>query len=74
MPAICDEINSRGEFLTAYGGEAYNDFGRFQSLFEYQSLMAELVDMEVVNVPTMDWAQEQPQRKNGIKNSREKKY
>lgn len=57
VPAICDEINSRGEFLTAYGGEAYNDFGRFQALFEYQSLMAELVDMEVVNVPTMDWGQ-----------------
>ncbi|WP_372997235.1 aminomethyl-transferring glycine dehydrogenase subunit GcvPA [Lutispora sp.] len=57
VPAICDEINSRGEFLTAYGGEPYNDFGRFQSLFEYQSLVAELVDMEVVNVPTMDWAQ-----------------
>ena len=57
VPAICDEINSRGEFLTAYGGEPYNDFGRFQSLFEYQSMVAELVDMEVVNVPTMDWAQ-----------------
>lgn len=57
VPAICDEINSRGEFLTAYGGEPYNDFGRFQSLFEYQSLMAELLDMEVVNVPTMDWGQ-----------------
>lgn len=57
VPAICDEINSRGEFLTAYGGEAYNDFGRFQALFEYESLMAELVDMDVVNVPTMDWAQ-----------------
>ncbi|MEG2282154.1 MAG: aminomethyl-transferring glycine dehydrogenase subunit GcvPA [Rikenellaceae bacterium] len=57
VPAICDEINRRGEFLTAYGGEPYNDLGRFQSLFEYQSMMAELVDMEVVNVPTMDWAQ-----------------
>ncbi|MCT4564949.1 MAG: aminomethyl-transferring glycine dehydrogenase subunit GcvPA [Maledivibacter sp.] len=57
VPAICDEINSRGEFLTAYGGEAYNDFGRFQALFEYQSLVAELVDMDVVNVPTMDWPQ-----------------
>ncbi len=57
VPAICDEINSRGEFLTAYGGEMYNDFGRFQALFEYQSLVAELVDMDVVNVPTMDWAQ-----------------
>lgn len=57
VPAICDEINGRGEFLTAYGGESYNDFGRFQTLFEYQSLVAELVDMEVVNVPTMDWSQ-----------------
>lgn len=57
VPAICDEINSRGEFLTGYAGEAYNDHGRFQSLFEYQSMVAELVDMEVVNVPTMDWAQ-----------------
>lgn len=57
VPAICDEINSKGEFLTAYGGEAYNDEGRFQSLFEYASMVAELVDMDVVNVPTMDWAQ-----------------
>lgn len=57
VPAICDEINGKGEFLTAYGGESYNDFGRFQSLFEFESLMAELVDMEVVNVPTMDYSQ-----------------
>lgn len=57
VPALCDEINSKGEFLTAYGGEPYNDEGRFQSLFEYASMVAELVDMEVVNVPTMDWAQ-----------------
>ncbi len=57
VPAICDEINSRGEFLTAYGGESYNDFGRFQALFEYESLVGELVDMDVVNVPTMDWGQ-----------------
>jgi glycine dehydrogenase subunit 1 len=57
VPAVCDEINGRGEFLTAYGGESYNDFGRFQSLFEYESLVAELVDLDVVNVPTMDWGQ-----------------
>ena len=57
VPAVCDEINGRGEFLTAYGGESYNDFGRFQALFEYQSLVAELVGMEVVNVPAMDWGQ-----------------
>ncbi len=28
VPAICDEINGRGEFLTAYSGEPYNDFGK----------------------------------------------
>jgi len=54
VPAVCDEINSRGEFLTAYAGEPYEDHGRFQALFEYQSLMAELLDMDVVNVPNYD--------------------
>lgn len=57
VPAICDEINQRSEFLTAYAGEPYEDHGRFQSLFEYESLMAELLDMDVVNVPTYDWCQ-----------------
>lgn len=57
VPAICDEVNSRSEFLTAYAGEPYNDHGRFQTLFEYESLVAELLDMEVVNVPTFDWGQ-----------------
>ncbi|MBX9180283.1 aminomethyl-transferring glycine dehydrogenase subunit GcvPA [Paeniclostridium sordellii] len=57
VPAVCDEVNTRAEFLTAYGGEPYNDHGRFQSLFEYESLVAELVDMDVVSVPTFDLAQ-----------------
>ncbi|MBC8401491.1 MAG: aminomethyl-transferring glycine dehydrogenase subunit GcvPA [Candidatus Marinimicrobia bacterium] len=57
VPAICDEINGRSEFLTAYAGEPYEDQGRFQSLFEYQSLMAELLDVDVVNVPNFDWSQ-----------------
>jgi glycine dehydrogenase subunit 1 len=51
---VCDEINSRGEFLTAYAGEPYEDKGRFQALFEYQSMMGELLNMDVVNVPTYD--------------------
>jgi len=54
VPAVCDEINSRGEFLTAYAGEPYEDHGRFQALFEYESMMGELLNMEVVNVPTYD--------------------
>lgn len=54
VPAVCDEIASRAEFLTAYAGEPYEDHGRFQALFEYASLMGELLEMDVVNVPTYD--------------------
>ncbi|MGA9190351.1 MAG: aminomethyl-transferring glycine dehydrogenase subunit GcvPA [Anaerolineales bacterium] len=54
VPAVCDEINSRGEFLTAYAGEPYEDHGRFQALFEYASMMGELLEMDVVNVPNYD--------------------
>jgi glycine dehydrogenase subunit 1 len=54
IPAVCDEVNSRGEFLTAYAGEPYEDHGRFQALFEYESMMAELLNMDVVNVPVYD--------------------
>lgn len=54
VPAVCDEVNRRGEFLTAYAGEPYDDHGRFQALFEYTSMMGELLNMDVVNVPTYD--------------------
>ena len=54
VPAVCDEINGRSEFLTAYAGEPYDDHGRFQTLFEYASMMGELLEMDVVNVPIYD--------------------
>lgn len=54
VPAVCDEVNQRAEFLTAYAGEPYDDHGRFQALFEYASMMGELLDMDVVSVPTYD--------------------
>jgi glycine dehydrogenase subunit 1 len=54
VPAVCDEVNRRSEFLTAYAGEPYDDHGRFQALFEYASMMGELLNMDVVNVPTYD--------------------
>jgi len=57
VPAVCDEVNGRGEFLTAYAGEPYDDHGRFQALFESASMMGELLNMDVVNVPTYDWFQ-----------------
>ncbi|MDQ1324622.1 MAG: glycine dehydrogenase subunit 1, partial [Chloroflexota bacterium] len=54
VPAVCDEINGRGEFLTAYAGDPYEDHGRFQALWEYESMMGELLERDVVNVPTYD--------------------
>src|SRR5208337_4309791 len=57
VPAVCDEITGRGEFLTAYVGESYADHGKWQALFEYASLMAELLDMEILSCPVYDGAQ-----------------
>ena len=57
MPAICDEINSRGEFLTAYCGDTYSDHGKMQAIFEYTSMMGELLDTDVVSYTTYDGGQ-----------------
>ena len=45
VPAVCDEINGRAEFLTAYGSDAHSDHGKWQAMFEFTSLLAELLDM-----------------------------
>jgi len=55
VPAVCDEIVGRSEVLTAYCGEAYSDFGKFQLLFEYQSELGELLGMDVVCLPVYSW-------------------
>ena len=57
VPAGCDEINGRGEFLTAYVGESYADHGKWQGFFEYSSMMAELLDMDVLSCPVYDGSQ-----------------
>jgi glycine dehydrogenase subunit 1 len=56
VPAVCDEINSRAEFLTAYGGDTYADLGKYQAVFEFQSMIGELVGMEMVSAPVYDWS------------------
>jgi glycine dehydrogenase subunit 1 len=56
VPAVCDEIAARAEFLTAYGGDSHADLGKYQAIFEFQSMLGELVGMEVVSAPTYDWA------------------
>jgi len=55
VPTVCDEMNSRGEFLTAYAGHTYSDHGKHQAWFEFQSMLADLIEMDVVGFPTYDW-------------------
>ena len=57
IPAICDELNSRGEFLTAYCGDTYSDHGKMQAIFEYASMMGELLDADAVSYTTYDAGQ-----------------
>jgi glycine cleavage system P protein (glycine dehydrogenase) subunit 1 len=55
VPAVCDEIVNRGEFLTAYYGDTYGDHGKLQALWEYASMLGELVECDAVSQPTYDW-------------------
>jgi len=57
VPAVVDEVIHRSEFLTAYAGEPYEDHGRFQAGFEYASMMGDMLEMDVVSIPTYDWSQ-----------------
>lgn len=56
VPKVCEVISGRSEFLTAYAGGSHSDLGRFQANFEFQSLICELLGMEVTGIPTYDWA------------------
>ncbi len=55
VPAICDEIVGRSEFLTPVWGTPASDFGRNQAWFEYQSGLGELLGMELVGLPVYSW-------------------
>lgn len=50
IPAMCDEVTSRGELLTSYAGSGTMDVAKGQLVFEYCSMMAELVDMDSMSV------------------------
>jgi len=55
VPAVCDEINARSEFLTTYGSPPQLSPGLYQTLFEYQSMICELVGMDATAGPMYDW-------------------
>ena len=55
VPAICDEIVRRSEFLTPVWGTPASDLGRNQSWFEFTSQIGELLDMDLVALPVYSW-------------------
>ena len=57
VPAIIPVISGRGEFLTSYTPyQAPISQGILQTIYEYQSMMAELLNLDVVNASMYDWA------------------
>jgi len=57
IPAAVSEIVSRSEFLTSYTQyQPEASQGMLMALFEYQSLVTELLEMDVVNASMYDWA------------------
>jgi glycine dehydrogenase subunit 1 len=55
VPAVCDEIAGRSEFLTPVWGTPSSDHGRNQAWFEYASQLGELVGMDFVGLPVYSW-------------------
>ncbi|HET8630151.1 MAG TPA: glycine dehydrogenase, partial [Thermomicrobiales bacterium] len=57
VPAVVNYINQRGEFLTAYTPyQPELSQGTLQGIYEYQTMVCELYDMEVSNASMYDGA------------------
>lgn len=55
VPAVCDEIVRRSEFLTPVWGTPSSDIGRNQAWFEFTSQLGELIDLDLVALPVYSW-------------------
>ena len=55
VPAACDEVVRRNEWLTSVFGEPSSDHGRNQAWFEFCSQLGELLNMDLVGLPVRSW-------------------
>ena len=55
VPAVCDEIVRRSEFVTSVWGTPSSDYGRNQAWFEFCSQLGELLDLDFVGLPVYSW-------------------
>jgi glycine dehydrogenase subunit 1 len=55
VPAVCDELASRTEFLTPVWGTPSSDHGRNQAWFEFSSQLGELLELDFVGLPVYSW-------------------
>jgi glycine dehydrogenase subunit 1 len=55
VPAVCDEIAGRSEFLTNVWGTPSSDHGRNQAWFEFASQLGALLELEFVGLPVYSW-------------------
>lgn len=55
VPAVCDEIAGRTEFVTSEWGTPASDHGRNQAWFEFASQLGELLELDFVGLPVYSW-------------------
>ncbi|MDR5700514.1 aminomethyl-transferring glycine dehydrogenase subunit GcvPA [Agromyces aerolatus] len=55
IPAVCDEIAGRNEFVTSVWGTPSSDHGRLQAWFEFTSQLGALLEMDFVGLPVYSW-------------------
>lgn len=55
VPAACDEVVRRNEWLTSVFGEPSSDHGRNQAWFEFCSQLGELLELDLVALPVRSW-------------------
>ena len=55
VPAVCDEVVRRSEFVTPVWGTPASDYGRNQVWFEFCSQLGELLELDFVGLPVYSW-------------------